>query len=418
MNILNRTHFHHFRVTSCFVLIFLLSLATPSIAQATDDLNKAEDLSNEINALKKELRQARESEDLRLQHIETILKSNSAKTVAAPQPAVKAAPAETSPHQTVKSANLLTVCSQGCDFNNLQTAVNAAEPGAEIDVAPEIVGGCALLNKPLHLVGKKTADGRRAHLAGGVCMGKGPLIVNAANVVIEGFEISNVNVDSGNGACIRLDPGTNNLVIKDIYCHDNQEGILGNSSGLLLIENSVFVNNGFNARAHGLYINGGDEVLIRHTQILSTQNSGHSLKSGARKLTVEDSIIAALNGRNSRAIDAYAGGEIVLLRNIIQQGPQSENSDEIGLAMQTASLFPDGHSLRMEGNWVISDPQGRGILFRGQKLGPIILQNNTFIGLKGIGFDGVQDINNRWFVNRQQAGLPEFDGSLSSLPKK
>lgn len=382
---------------------------------------KADELTLEIKALKQELQQAREHEDNRIQHIENILKQYSSKDAPLSGSNTPPAPAPSAPvaaSNAAKSADVLTVCSQGCDFNDLQKAVNAISPGGKIVVAPEINGSCALINKPLHLLGRRSSDGKRAHLAGGVCLGKGPLVTAADNIVIEGFEISNVTVGSGNGACIRLDPGTSNLVIKDIYCHDNQEGILGASNGHFLIENSIFVNNGFNGSAHGMYLSGGDEVLIRHTQILSSQNSGHSLKSGAKKLTVEDSIIAALNGNNSRALDLYAGGEIVLLRNIIQQGPRSENSDVIGLAMQTANLFPDGHNLHMEGNWVISDPQGRGILFRGQKLGPIILKNNTFVGLKSIGLNDIEETDDHWIANRQQAGLPEFDGTLSSLPKK
>lgn len=431
-------HYRHTRFKLMHFLAFFLYFSLTGIAGANDaeqtddprverirkDLgyykspspDKAEDLSSEIRALKMELEQDREKEDIRLQHIENLLKAYTGKNPPPSPRAARPAPVESASPVSPGSADVLTVCSQGCDFSDLQKAVNAAPLGGEVDVSPEINGTCALLNKPLHLVGKKTTDGKRAHLAGGVCLGKGPLVTAAADIVIEGFEISNVNVGSGNGACIRMDPGTSNLVIKDIYCHDSQDGLLGASTGSLLIEDSVFAGNGFNGSAHGLYISGGDEVLMRHCQILSTHNSGHSLKVGARKLTVEDSIIAALNGNNSRALDLYAGGDIVLLRNIIQQGPQSENSDVIGLGLQTANLFPDGHSLRMEGNWIISDPQGRGILLRGQKLGPITLQNNTFVGLKGIGLNGVQETNDQWFANRKQAGLPEFDGTLSCLP--
>lgn len=376
-----------------------------------------EDLKSEIRTLHEELRQILERQESRLQRIEDTLKLTAGEK-AAPELslAAKSVPAEPS-----KSADILTVCSQGCDFNDLQKAVNAVAPGGEISVASEINATCAVIKKPLHIVGQRGTDGRRAHLSGGVCNGKAPLVTAAGNIVIEGLEISDVSVKDGNGACIRLDPGTRDLTVRDIYCHDIQIGVLGASEGHFLIEDSLFIgnriNNGqSNTLYHGLYITGGDEVLIRRSRILSTQHAGHSLKAGPRKLTVEDSIIAALNGHNSRALDAYGGGEVALLHNIIQQGPQSENSDVIGLALEPRRVLPGNHSLRLENNWVIFDNPGKGILIQGRKLGPITVKNNTFIGLKGMGLEGVQELDNHWFESRKEAGLAPFDGTVSSLP--
>jgi Right handed beta helix region len=380
------------------------------IQQNSKDLNK------QITELREELRQTREQIDGRLQRIEQSLKPNPVKQ-AVQQTSVPA-PVAKPPAPVNKSGKLLSVCQQGCDYADLQKAVDAAAPGSEIDVAAEINGSCAVIGKALHLVGKQDKDGRRAHLVGGLCNGKAPLVTAAANITIEGFEISGIAVGDGNGACIRLDPGTQDLTVRDIYCHDSQDGLLGESKGHFLIENSRFVGNGFgNGQAHGLYIS-GDDILIRHSQILSTQNAGHSIKSGARKLTIEDSLIAALNGHNSRAIDAYGGGEIVLLRNVIQQGPQSDNSDVIGLALEASRLLPDGHSLKMSNNWVIfDDPDRGGVLIRGRLLGPVVASGNTFVGLKGLGLDGVQEANNHWVESREEAGLPAFDGTVASLPR-
>lgn len=395
--------------------LLVFGLASGAETKNAGKAQNTGDLKAEIQALREELRQTRENLDSHFQRIEDALKLNAGKeTAQAPPP-----PPVPKPAEPPKSPGVLSVCGQGCDFRDLQKAVDAAAPGGEIAVEAEINGTCAIIRKPLHIVGKRGTDGRRAHLAGGVCNGKAPLVTAAANIVIEGFEISGIAVGDGNGACIRLDPGTRDLSVRDIYCHDSQDGILGASDGHMLIEDSVFIGNGFgNGRAHGIYLVGGDEVLIRRSRILSTQNAGHLLKSGARKLTVEDSIIAALNGRNSRVLDAFAGGEVVLRHNVLQQGPQSDNSDMIGLALEPARLLPDGHSLIMEGNWVIFDnPDRRGVLIRGRKLGPLTARNNTFVGLNGMGLDGVEDVGNRWLATRKLAGLPPFDGTLSSLPK-
>lgn len=398
--------------------------ASPRVEQVRRDLGyyrsgepaASTNLEAEIRALRDELHQMRESQDSRLKHIEEALKQTAGKETAPSPPPLPAAPSP-AVVQLPNDPKVLSVCSQGCDFSDLQKAVDAAPAGGEVDVAAEINGTCAVVRKPLRLVGKRGENGRRAHLAGGVCMGKAALVTAAPNIIIEGFEISGISVGDGNGACIRLDQGTSNLTIRGIYCHDSQDGVLGASEGRLLIEDSVFIGNGFGeGRAHSLYFNGGEEVLIRRCRILAAQNAGHLLKSGVRKLTVEDSILAALNGRNSRVLDAFAGGEIVLLRNVFQQGPQSDNSDMIGLALESERLLPDGHALRMEGNWLIFDKSSRGVLIRGRKLGPISVKNNSFVGLDKLGLDGIEDVGNRWFATRKEAGLPAFDGTPASLP--
>lgn len=394
------------RLLPCLLIMLALSSVSSGEQQNTDDLKA------KIRAIYEELRQTQERQNRHLQQIEDVLRLNTEKEAERPLPSAKAMSIEPN-----KYGVMLSVCSHGCDFNDLQKAVDATAPGGEIKVAPEINGTCAVISKPLHIVSKRGADGRRAHLVGGVCNGKAPLVTAASNIIIEGFEISDVAVGNGNGACIRLDPGTRDLTIRDIYCHDSQDGILGTSAGHFLIEDSSFIGNGFgNGQAHGLYID-GDQILIRHCQILSTQNAGHSLKSGALKLTVENSIIAALNGHNSRALDAYAGGNVVLRGNVIQQGPQSDNSAVIGIALEPARLLPDGHSLLLENNLVIFDNASRGgILLQGRKLGQMTTHDNIFVGLKGMGLDGVQDIGNHWFESRKQAGLKSFNGTLSSLP--
>ncbi len=313
----------------------------------------------------------------------------------------------------------ISVCNQGCDFQDLQKAVDAAPSGGMVTVAAEINGSCAVIGKPLRLVSLRGENGLRAHLAGGVCMGKAPLVTTAANILIEGFEISGVAVGDGNGACVRLDPGTRNLTLRNVYCHDSQDGLLGAIAGRLSIEDSLFVGNGFGeGQAHGMYVS-GDEAVIRRSQILASKNAGHSLKLGVRKLLVEDSVIAALDAHNSRALDAYAGGDIVLRRDVIQQGPQSDNSEIIGIALEPNRLLPSGHSLLMEDNWIIYDDTNRGnkVLFRDKlRLGPVVLRDNVMVGITGMGADGVKEDGSRWFDTREQAGLPKYDGSLNSLP--
>ncbi len=365
----------------------------------------------EIRALREELRQALTAQEQRIQRLEGLVKSLSAPNAAPP-----AAPM---PSPAKAPGSPVTVCAQGCDFHDLQSAVDHAPPGGVLTLAPEINGSCAVINKPLTIRGTKGADGTRAHLAGGACAGKAALVTAAPGIAIEGLEISNIEVGDSNGACVRFDPGTRDPTLRDIYCHDNQEGLIGQVRGRLLVEDSTFEANGFGeGRAHGMYI-WGDEALIRRTRILATQNAGHTLKSGLQTLTVENSVLAALNSRNSRALDAYGGGTVVLRGNVIQQGPQSDNSDVIGLAMEPNRLLPGGHSLLMEDNWVIYDAPDRWVkeLIRGHKLGPMVVRNNRFVDIGSTGISGAQEEGNQWFHTRKKAGLAAYDGTLASLPK-
>ena len=384
-----------------------------------------EGLAVEVRSLREELRQAVERQDSRIQQIEEEIKRLKSTGAAHQPPLPQASPTESAPGDgrsiasPAKAAGSVSVCHQGCDFQDLQKAVDAALPGGIVSVAAEINGTCAVINKPLGLVGLRGKDGLQAHLAGGVCLGKAALVTAGPNITIEGFEISAVAVGDGNGACVRLDPGSRDVSIKNVYCHDSQDGILGEFDGRLTIEDSIFENNGFgDGQAHGIYLTRGNEAVIRRSRILSSKDAGHSIKAGVQKLIVEDSVIAALNGHNSRALDAFAGGDITLRRNVIQQGPESDNSDVIGLALEPARLLPSGHSVLLEDNWVVFDDDKRGhkVLFRGKMLGPIVIRNNVLVSLNGMGMDGVKEEGNHWAETRSQAGLPQYDGTLGTLP--
>lgn len=412
-----------------YTVTWLLLAALPRLAGAADDTasdprverirqdlgyyrNAGPDdsaLKAELQALREQMQRRLDQQDARIQRLERALPQNPDRVEPASVRTPTAAP--------LSGAKVLTVCGQGCDFRDLQQAVAAAAPGGEINLAPESNSGCAVIAKPLRIVGRSDRNGHRAQLNGGVCQGKAALVTAAANIVIENLDISGIAVGDGNGACVRLDKGTRDLTLRGVNCRDSQDGLLGAGAGLLLIEDSVFSGNGYaDGRSHGLYISGGDEVVIRRSQILSTQHAGHSLKCGARKLTVEDSVIAALNGHNSRALDVYGGGEVVLRGNVLQQGPASDNSDMIGLALEAAREVAGVHRFTAENNWLISDRAGGNVLMRGRKLGPIVLSGNRLVGIGAIGIDGAEDTGNQYFISREQAGLPPFDGTPASLP--
>jgi len=319
--------------------------------------------------------------------------------------------------------NRPTVCREGCQFSDLNKAIEATKSGGTITVAPGIQGTCGVIRKPIRLIGLKDPSGKRAHLAGSVCWGKASLVIVASDVFIEGFEISNVTVNDRNGACVRIDPGAGDVVIRDLYCHDSENGVLGGPlKGIITIENSIFERNGANrGHAHGIYISQGDVFILRNSQILSTKGQGHSLKSGAKRTIIENSVIAALDGANSRAVDAFGGGEVVIRRSVIQQGKNSDNNDALGIALEPRRINPAPHSTTLEDNWLIFDDRSRccRLLFQAKQFGPFTVRGNRIVAMTDIADSPLEleEAENQFYSDRKSAKLPEYDGTLSSLPK-
>ena len=81
-----------------------------------------------------------------------------------------------------------TVCREGCKFSDLNAALKATPPNGVISVAPGTYNACGVVDKPLHLIGLKDDFGRRAHLAGAACQGKGALVLKASDIIIEGLK--------------------------------------------------------------------------------------------------------------------------------------------------------------------------------------------------------------------------------------
>jgi Right handed beta helix region len=217
-----------------------------------------------------------------------------------------------------------------CEYAGLQDALAAAMPGDRVVLAPGVYEEGAVIATPnLVLRGEPGA-----HLRGHAVEGKAALVVRANDVLIERIECSGIAVRDNNGACIRIEG--DDLTVRNVHFHDNQQGILsGPGGGMLLIEGSLFERNGFGGQAHGVYIGPAVETFIfRNNRILATTGSGHGLKSRAQQTTIENSVIAGLDGHDSRAIDLPNGGKVVIRGNVLEKGPASENGQLIGLALE------------------------------------------------------------------------------------
>ena len=305
-----------------------------------------------------------------------------------------------------------------CRYHGLQGALAAALPGDHVVLAPGIYEEGAVIETPgLVLRGEPGA-----HLRDHAVEGKAALVVKADGVVIESIECSGIAVRDNNGACVRIEG--DDLTVRNVHFHDNQEGILsGPGGGFLLVENSLFERNGFGGQAHGVYI--GPQVerfVFRNNRVLATTGAGHGVKSRAQRTMIESNVIAGLDGRDSRAIDISAGGEVVIRGNVLEKGPNSENGQLIGLALE-ANLHELNETL-IEDNLLVFDtrPEGllhdvaravgllpaKGTVILSKSPGEVILQGNTIVGASAIGSDNVIDRDNRIYRSRRDAGLPPY----------
>ena len=293
-------------------------------------------------------------------------------------------------------------------YPTLQEALDKAIPGDAVILPAGEYRQSAIVRVPnITIRGETGTAGERAHLVGSVYGDKAALVIDAPNITIENIECSMIDVSDGNGACLRLQQP--DVTIRNVYFHDNQQGILGGTGGKVVIENSVFERNGNIGRAHGVYISGDVQLLeFIGNSVLSTRGFGHGLKSRALRNVIRNNVIAGLDGDDSRAIDIPNGGEIVIADNILQKGPRSDNTDMIGIAREVSKGLHKTNETLIENNVIIFDIPKRGVVITSSSPTPVILRDNTVVGAATTG-DGVRPGDkNRFYSDRRSAGLPAF----------
>jgi Right handed beta helix region len=316
----------------------------------------------------------------------------------------------------------LRVCPAGqsraeCRYRGLEDALAAARPGDQVVLAPGVYEEAAVVAPPALVLRGEPG----AHLHGHAIEGKAALVVKADGVVIEGIECSGIAVPDGNGACIRIEG--DDLTVRNVHFHDNQEGILsGPGGGMLVVEASLLERNGFGGQAHGVYVGREVETFVfRDNRVLATAGAGHGVKSRAQRTIIENNVIAGLDGHDSRAIDIPNGGAVMIRGNVLEKGPNSANGEMIGLALE--GDLHDTNETLIENNLLVFDtlPQGlihdfaqavgllpaKGTVVESKSPGRTILRGNTIVGARDIGSEVIEQ-DNRIYRSRRDAGLPPY----------
>lgn len=190
----------------------------------------------------------------------------------------------------------------------------------------------------------------------GLSYGDKAIWVIAGNNTTVGYvEFFECTSTSNNGAGIRQEG--QDLTIRNCYFHDNENGILAGTvaGSTILIEYTEFGYNGYgDGQSHNLYINNIDSLIFRynysHHAII-----GHELKSRAHvSLVLYNRISDETAGTASRSIDLPNGGTVIIIGNVIEQGPNSPNGNIIGYGLE-GLINPTAHELYVVNNTIVNN---------------------------------------------------------------
>ncbi|MBN1559661.1 right-handed parallel beta-helix repeat-containing protein [candidate division KSB1 bacterium] len=221
--------------------------------------------------------------------------------------------------------------------------------------------------------------GGKAHMKvnGQHAEGKGIWIIKGDKVVIENIEFSGASVPDENGAGIRAEG--NGLTIRQCYFHDNENGILGPNEGELVIENCEFASNGYgDGQTHNMYIGLIDKFTIRSSYIHHAR-IGHNIKSRARENEIlYNRIMDEDDGTSSYAIDLPNGGKAFIIGNVIQQGPNNDNSTLVSYGAE--GLAYSENEFYAVNNTLVNDYEDGIFFLNAPSVQPFTLINNLCVG--------------------------------------
>jgi len=223
--------------------------------------------------------------------------------------------------------------------------------------------------------------------------GKGIFVISGANVTVDNIEFANAAVIDRNGAGIRQE-GANLKIFRCKFVGKEMGILCGNIANCkTTIEYSEFFNGGstFNpGYQHNIYINHIDTFVFQYNYSHDAIAEGHELKSRATNNIIRYNRIANEVSTDSRTIDLPNGGTAIIVGNIIEQGPNSANTNLFGYGLEGLSN-PAPHNV-----WIC---------------------NNTFINKKTTGsFIHVQSGTDTLFVKNNIFGGSVTSGIIAGIP--
>ena len=251
----------------------------------------------------------------------------------------------------------------------------------EIDAAGSYVGDvCAVSVSGLTIVG---VNGRPKIDANGTSSGdKATWVIGGNDTTIENIEMTGATSTAANGAGIRQEGA--NLTVRGCWFHDNQDGMLaGDKAGsTITIEASEFDHNGAgDGQSHNLYINHVDKLVFRwnysHHAVV-----GHLLKTRALVSDIRYNRFSdEADGTSSYEINVPNAGTTMIVGNVIEQGPMTDNSAIIDYGSEPMG-FNATQDLYVVNNTIVNDRAAGGtfVQIAAMVTTPAVLTNNIFVG--------------------------------------
>jgi hypothetical protein len=231
-------------------------------------------------------------------------------------------------------------------------AAKVAQDGDTVVIeAGEYVGDVAVW--PQSRLTLRGVNGRVHLKAGGKAAERKAIwVIRGDDVVVEGIEFSGARVPHRNGAGIRAEGA--GLTIRDSYFHDNEMGILtsNNARSVLTIVDSEFKHNTVDFARHGrlghnIYVGRIARFVLERSTIHGAE-TGHQVKSRARRSEIVGNSIRDQDGGSSYLIDISDGGEAIIRDNDLQQSERAPNRTAIAFA-------PEAKGRSAPGFLVVSD---------------------------------------------------------------
>ncbi|MBN1770267.1 MAG: right-handed parallel beta-helix repeat-containing protein [Deltaproteobacteria bacterium] len=303
---------------------------------------------------------------------------------------------------TVASAATLQV-GPGRTYAAPCAAAAAAADGdvIEIDAGTYTADVCAI--RPSRLTLRGVGGLARLDAGGADAEGKAIWVIKGDDVVVENVEFLNCTVPDQNGAGIRAEGS--GLTIRGCYFHHNEDGILG-GNGPVTIENTEFAHNGYgDGYSHNIYL--GNNVTVFTMRFCYSHHSlvGHVVKSRAQQnVLLYNRLMDEADGTSSYTIDLPNGGRSILVGNLVQQGPATENSGIFSFAAEGATN--PVQELFVAHNTFVND-RGSGTFIRNASSFAAVVVNNLFVG-GGTVLDGPGDVSDNLVTD--DAGLVDRAG--------
>lgn len=219
-----------------------------------------------------------------------------------------------------------------------------------------------------------------AHLdaGGNNAEGKAIWVIKGADCTVEGIEFSGCKVPDHNGAGIRQEG--KNLTLRNCYFHHNEMGILTSNDGVsdFYFESCEFASNGYgDGYSHNIYV-GAVHSLTMYYCYSHDSHTGHLVKSRARFNNLYYNRFTGETGDGSYEVDMPNGGLAILVGNIIEQCPTSQNGGIISFALENQNN-PE-QQIILSHNTIVNDRfDGRFVQFSNATT-LVKMVNNLFLG--------------------------------------